>query len=297
MYGNEQPATIDYFLADMRTYFADTKPSLLVLFDIYAAEAAFGRRYIASDLENLPLSAKILEVGSGSMLLSCQLVREGFQVTALEPIGTGFSHFEEMRQLVLARAAALECLPQNLQITAEALTETDVFDYAFSINVMEHVDNISMVIARTVQSLKVGASYRFTSPNYLFPYEPHFNIPTLFSKRVTEKMFGKKIFGNKKLADPSGTWKSLNWINVIQVRKISQQLPGVKVSFNRFLLVATLERIASDPSFASRRSSIVRKILLMLVKTHLHRLFHLIPAELQPILDCTLQKTAIAEVF
>jgi 2-polyprenyl-3-methyl-5-hydroxy-6-metoxy-1,4-benzoquinol methylase len=295
LHDKEQPSTIDWFLADMRTYFDDTQPSLLALFDIYAEEAAFGRRYIASDLESLPIGAKILEVGAGSLLLSCQLIREGFQVTALEPIGTGFSHFEQMRQTVLARAATLGCLPRNLDIVAESLTESETFDYAFSINVMEHVENISIAIARIVKSLKMGSSYRFTSPNYLFPYEPHFNIPTLFSKRVTEKMLGKKIFGSKKIADPAGTWQSLNWINVIQVRKIVQQLPGLKVIFNRCLLVVTIERIASDPDFASRRSSMIRIILLLLLKSQLHRLLQFVPAALQPIIDCKLQKAMVSE--
>ncbi len=293
---HEPQAPIDWLLADIRLQFVAFAPDLLSLFDTYAEEAAFGRRHIASDLENLPPCAKILEVGAGSLLLSCQLIREGFQVTALEPIGAGFSHFEQMRQIVLARAATLGCLPQTLNITAEALTAHAAFDYIFSINVMEHVDNTSIVIARIVKSLKSGASYRFTSPNYLFPYEPHFNIPTLFSKKVTEKVLGKKIFGSKKVFDPSGTWRSLNWINVIQVRKIAQQHPGLKVTFNRCLFVTTIERIASDPDFASRRSTIVRRILLILVKAQLHRLFRFIPAECQPIMDCTLKKTTVSQV-
>jgi len=161
---------------------------------------------------------------------------------------------------------------------------------------MKHVDNASIVIAKIVKSLKPGASYRFTSPNYLFPYEPHFNIPTLFSKQVTEKVLGKKIFGSQKVSDPSITWKSLNWINVIQVRKIVQLHPGLKVTFNRCLLVTTIERIASDPDFSSRRSSIVRRVLLILVRAQLHHLFRFIPAELQPIMDCTLKKATVSQV-
>ncbi|MDO8947947.1 MAG: methyltransferase domain-containing protein [Desulfocapsaceae bacterium] len=187
MHDKEQPSTIDWFLADMRTYFDETQPSLLALFDIYAEEAAFGRRYIASDLESLPPGAKILEIGAGSLLLSCQLIREGFQVTALEPIGTGFSHFEQMRQTVLARDATLGCLPRNLDIVAEALTESETFDYAFSINVMEHVDNVSIAIARIVKSLKMGASYRFTSPNYLFPMNLTLIFPLCFPNGLRKR--------------------------------------------------------------------------------------------------------------
>jgi len=293
---NKQPSTIDWLLADMRTYFEHTQPSLLALFDIYAEEAAFGRRYIASDLESLPLGAKILEVGAGSLLLSCQLIREGFQVTALEPIGTGFSHFEQMRQIVLARAATLRCLPQNLDIAAETLTESDTFDYVFSINVMEHVDNISIAIDRIVKSLKMGASYRFTSPNYLFPYEPHFNIPTLFSRQLTEKVFRKKIFGCEKMSHPAETWKSLNWINVFQIRKIGRRLHGIQITFNRHFFITSIERLNSDINFASRRSPVIRKLLLFLVKYRLHQLLRFLPAEFQPTIDCRLQKITESQV-
>ncbi len=192
MSNNKQSSTIEWWLADIRSCFVDKEPALLSLLDTYAAEAIFGRNYIASDLESLPPGAKILEVGAGSLLLSCQLIREGFQVTALEPIGNGFSHFEQMRKIVSDRAAILGCLPVNLNVPAEDLTERNNFDYAFSINVMEHVADISCVIANVGRSLVVGAIYHFTAPNYLFPYEPHFNIPTLFNKQLTERVFQSK---------------------------------------------------------------------------------------------------------
>ncbi len=285
-----QPCTIEWWLADVRSFFVDAAPELLSLFDTYAAEATFGRRYISSDLEHLQSGAKLLEIGAGSLLLSCQLVREGFQVTALEPIGAGFSHFGQMRQIVLRRAVALGCMPQIMNVVAEALTERNCFDYAFSINVMEHVNDVVSVVANVGTSLTDGASYRFTCPNYLFPYEPHFNIPTLFSKRLTERVLGRKIHFCMKMPDPTGTWKSLNWINVVQVGKIARQLPGLKATFNRSLLVTTLERIVFDTDFASRRSPVIRKLLLLMVRLRVHQLLQFVPAILQPIIDCRLQK-------
>ena len=292
----EPQIAIEYWLSDVRTYFSETAPELLLLFDIYAAEAVFGRRYIASDLKSLRSGARLLEVGAGSLLLSCQLVREGFQVTGIEPTGAGFSHFEQMRQGVRERAAALGCLPRVLDLSGEALTERDCFDYAFSVNVMEHVGDVSRVIANVGRSLVVGACYRFTCPNYLFPYEPHFNIPTLISKKLTESAFNRKIFGSTRMPDPSGTWKSLNWINVVEVRSVVKQLEWLRVRFNRQLLVSTLERITSDQDFANRRSLVVRKLLRLFVWLRLHLLLQFVPAVLQPIMDCSVQKLSDSEV-
>jgi SAM-dependent methyltransferase len=217
------------------------------------------------------------------------LVREGFNI-ALEPVGERFSHFERLRELVLEMAKTLGCLPHMLNQSAEELSMKDYFDYAFSINVMEHVGDVKAVIVNIGASLKPGAGYRFTCPNYLFPYEPHFNIPTFFSKRITEKIFKNKIFVECELPDPMGTWRSLNWITVSQIRHIVNGLSALQLVFNRLFLVTTLERIGSDKAFALRRSTLLRGIILGLVKLRLHRLAGFMPIALQPVMDCTLTR-------
>ncbi|MGB5012341.1 MAG: methyltransferase domain-containing protein [Candidatus Dechloromonas phosphoritropha] len=296
MHDGEQAFAIQFWLAEVRSQFVNAAPELLPLLDTYSAEALFGRRYIDSDLDSLQSGARILEVGAGSLLLSCQLMREGFEVTALEPIGDGFSHFDQMRQIVMDKARSLGCCPAILDRPAEVLATVNHFDYAFSVNVMEHVDDVARVLENVGKSLTFGASYRFTCPNYLFPYEPHFNIPTFFSKQLTERLLGRMIFGSRTAPDPSGTWKSLNWINVIRVGKYVRRFSGLKLTFNRSMLVSTLERIASDPDFAGRRSPAMRSFLLMLVRLRIHQLFWLVPAVLQPIMDCRVERTADPEV-
>lgn len=285
-----QDNAIEHWLTVTRSQFIGGSPELLALFDIYAAEAVFGRFYIDSDLACLRPGGSILEVGAGSLLLSCQLVREGFDVTALEPIGDGFSHFDQMRRLVLLAAHSQGCCPKILDLPAEALDVADRFDYAFSVNVMEHVAEMSGVLEKVGKSLVLRASYRFTCPNYIFPYEPHFNIPTLFSKRLTEKMLWRYIFDSVAVPDPAGTWKSINWINVIQIKRVVRRLPNLKVTFSRSMLASTLERIAVDTEFARRRSPAIRNLILMLVRLRIHLLFRFIPATMQPIIDCRVEK-------
>jgi SAM-dependent methyltransferase len=287
---------IEFWLAEVRPQFVDSAPGLLPLFDAYSAEALFGRRYIDFDLKRLRPGARVLEVGAGSLLLSCQLIREGFEVTALEPTGEGFSHFDQMRQMVLDKARAHGCCPTILDLPAERLAAVNCFDYAFSVNVMEHVDDVARVLETVGTSLTVGASYRFTCPNYLFPYEPHFNIPTFFSKQLTERLLGRKIFESQRVPDPSGTWKSLNWINVLKVGRCVRRLSGLRVTFNRAMLVSTLERVASDPDFAARRSPSMRRFLSGLVRLRIHYLLGFVPALLQPIIDCNMQKISGAEM-
>lgn len=283
-------AHLDEWLRDVRAHCALNAPDLMALFDIYAAEAEFGRNYISADTTLLKPGARIIEIGAGAFLLSCQLVREGFEVTALEPTGSGFSHFEQLRQLVRDRAESQGCLPRVVDLPAEAFTEKNSYDFAFSVNVMEHVNDVPRVMANIADSLVTGASYRFTCPNYLFPYEPHFNIPTLFSKKLTEKVLHSRIFESKSMPDPAGMWQSLNWIDVPQVRRVARGLAGISATFDLLLLVSTLERVAVDQNFASRRSPAIRSILLLLVRLRLHQIFRLVPAMFQPIMDCRLKK-------
>jgi hypothetical protein len=94
MHNVGQASSIERWLPEVRSQFVDVVPELLPLFDTYVAEALFGRRYIDSDLEGLRPGAKVLEVGAGSLLLSCQLMGEGFDATALEPTGEGFYCFD-----------------------------------------------------------------------------------------------------------------------------------------------------------------------------------------------------------
>lgn len=286
-------SSITAWLAETRTVFVGRAPGLLPLFDTYAAEAAFGRRYLDRDLARLHPGSSILEVGAGSLLLSCQLVREGFDVTALEPTGSGFSHFEQLRQLVRERAESLGYMPRLVDLPAEAFAEENRYNFAFSVNVMEHVNDVPRVMGNIVSSLVAGASYRFTCPNYLFPYEPHFNIPTFFSKKLTGKLLYSRIFESKRMPDPAGVWQSLNWINVLQVKHVARRLTGVSITFDRALLVSTLERVAVDENFARRRSPAIRKILSVLVRLRLHQMFRLLPAMFQPIMDCRLKKMKI----
>ncbi|MGS2716904.1 class I SAM-dependent methyltransferase [Eionea flava] len=281
--------TIESWLDFVRIEFENSAPELLDLFVIYANEAKFGREYIDSDLAVLPPSANILEVGAGSLLLSCQLIREGFQIVSLEPVGNGFSHFDRMRNVVLKAADNIGLKLNLLNATAESLSIKNHFDYAFSVNVMEHVDDVSAVVVRVGDSLREAGIYRFTCPNYLFPYEPHFNIPTFFSKRITEKLFYNKIFGHK-MPDPKGTWESLNWITVSSVRKIIVHKNNLSVKFNRSILSNVLTRVVDDKVLASRRSPFLMRLIWLIVFLRIHLLLKIIPASLQPVMDCVITK-------
>lgn len=283
---------VEDFLARARRHVAADKPHLLGLFDIMAAEARFARAWLDQDLRPLSKAAPILEVGGGVFLLTCQLAREGFAVTAIEPTGTGFGSFEELGLAVLALAAQEGATPTIARCGAEEF-ESDVrYALAFSVNVMEHIDAPDQAVARVSTVLAKGGSYRFLCPNYLFPYEPHFNIPTIGGKAMTGRLMRRRIAGSASVDDPVGLWRSLNWISVPKVRQMARSDASLTAEFRTGTLSWMLERALSDPEFARRRARWMVSAIGVLRSMGLLRLASFVPAALQPIMDVRLTKRA-----
>ncbi len=224
------------------------------------------------------------------MLLSCQLVREGFSVTALEPVGEGFSHFTKLRLFVVEQALLTNHAPKLMLLPAEEMNVENAFDFAFSIYVMEHVGDIEMTLRKVNASLKQKAYYRFITPNYTFPYEPHFNIPTFFNKKITEKILGNKIFHDIRFPDPSGVWASLNWISIGKLKKAAEVIQGLKINFNKNVLFNTFQRVLFDEQFSARRSPFIVKFAKIMSALKIDSILKFIPVQMSPIIDCTVIK-------
>jgi SAM-dependent methyltransferase len=280
-------APMDEFLARIRSHLDAQAPKLRPLFDTMAAEATFARDWLSEDLARLPRNAALLEVGGGVFLLSCQLAAEGFAITAIEPTGYGFGEFRQLGDIVLELVATK---PTIAPCKAEDFISDKHFDFAYSLNVMEHIDLPDEAIARVSEVLEPGASYRFLCPNYLFPYEPHFNIPTLFTKRLTWRLMRQRIEGNTRVDDPSGLWRSLNWITVPKVERFAAKDATLTLRFHRAMLVWMLERALKDKEFAGRRAKWMVAVIRTAVALRLHHLAGYIPALLQPIMDVRLTK-------
>ncbi|AEV70950.1 hypothetical protein MycrhN_0307 [Mycolicibacterium rhodesiae NBB3] len=278
---------MDAFIVRIRSYLDERAPQLRTLFDTMATEAKFAYSWLSEDLARLPGNAAVLEVGAGVFLLSCQLAADGFAVTAIEPTGVGFEDFEQLGNIVLELSSER---PSIEHCKAENYTADARFDYAFSLNVMEHIDSPDGAIARVSDALKPGAVHRFLCPNYIFPYEPHFNIPTFLTKNLSRRVMRRRIETGGGIADPHGLWRSLNWITVLQVRRFVASDSTLELRFQRTTLVWMLERALNDQEFANRRSGWMIAVIRPMVRFRLHRLVGCIPVVLQPIMDVQMTK-------
>ena len=130
---------------------------------------------------------KILEVGGGIHLLT-SFLSQNYNVTSIEPGGfTGFT--DELRSKIINKNKL------NVHTTTlENLNTKDKFDFIFSMNVLEHTQDISSHLETCVKYLKDKNSVIFMQcPNYSFPFEPHFYeffVP--FFPKFTFKYLRKK---------------------------------------------------------------------------------------------------------
>lgn len=279
-----------YFIAGARASVTEQCPNQQEYFDIYANEARFGFSVVETEFNALQPGSLIMEVGAGMLLLSGYLAKRGMKVYALEPIAGGFSHFRELQNAVLRYYEKIGLKLNLIESPIESFSDTEYFDYVYSINVFEHISDVERGLSNAYLSLKIGGGLRVYCPNYHFPYEPHFNIPTLFDKRLTESVFKSSIMKSSQMHETQETWDALNWINVFQVRRLFRKRFGKEPTFNHLAMYQIVSRVLSDPQFTARRSRWVFTVLQMLNQIGFLQLFKFFPVLFSPVMDFSIKR-------
>lgn len=123
--------------------------------------ARFGymRRVLTQELHLTPTGLQVLDVGCGGGLLAEEFARLGCAVTGVDP---------SQESLAAARThAAGQGLTIGYQSgSGEALPfGADCFDVVYCCDVLEHVNNLRLVIAETARVLKPGGVYLYDTIN------------------------------------------------------------------------------------------------------------------------------------
>ena len=139
---------------DLKNYFINAR-----------ADAAHCYQFIK---EHLHKNKKILEVGGGVHLLTSFLNQE-YDVTSVEP-GGFTSYTNNLRNKILSK--------KNLKVQTAKLENfrtEEKFDLIFSMNVLEHTDDIETHLRSCINLLRNENSLLLIQcPNYTFPFESHF---------------------------------------------------------------------------------------------------------------------------
>ena len=258
-------------------------PEIIDPLRTYISEAKFFKNIVAPDVANLISGSYVIEVGSGIGLLSLHLASLGFEVTAFEPQSSGFNQMNAMRSLISENwkpsAPQVEFREASLNQTTQL---EKLADYIFAINVIEHVHNFEELITHAVKAKTPEATMRIVCPNYSIPYEPHFNIPIIFTKRITKFIFGHKIH-NSKIPDSDEFWGDLSWPTQKKLKKILKS-KGWNVEFSRDATHEYLNRAFSDSDFIVRKGRIIGSLFKL--TSVLVKIVRFIPLAYLPVIDC-----------
>jgi SAM-dependent methyltransferase len=186
---------------------------------------------------------KILEVGGGIHLLT-SFLQQDYDITSIEPGGfIGFT--DQLRNKILD-----EHKLRVYTTTVENFTTDTKFDFIFSMNVLEHTDDIKQHVISCMNLLKDEHSLlSIQCPNYTFPFEPHFykwfipffpnfTFATLRRKRLMKEL-GKNKYEN-----------ILNFLNFNCTYFNLQKLP-LPIKFTH-PLKDIFDRLDSDATFRQR---------------------------------------------
>lgn len=234
----------------------DREPAFARQVRTYVGEADFFHPLVSERLAGRgPL--EVVEVGSGIGLLALRLAADGHRVTAFEPQSAGYDHDWAMHELVRdCWDGPVPRVTWHDRVFDAALLDPDrPVDVALSVNVLEHVAHPADLVAEVVAALGPGGVYRVVCPNYTVPYEPHFNIPTLFSKRLTGRVFAERIRSSPR-HDAEALWDELSWPTQRGLATALRER-GVAVRFDRQASRAYLDRAVGDPAFEARKGPVL----------------------------------------
>ena len=251
---------------------------------MYVSEAEFFEGVLASDVSKLPSGSHVVEIGAGIGLLALNLANHGFEVTAFEPEANGFTEMHAMREVILSNWVDQIPTVNFIDHYIDATTELDKpADYMCAINVIEHVPEYEQLIVNALKLKAESATLRLICPNYDIPYEPHLEIPIIFTKNLTWRIFKKRI-AKSTISNPIDFYRDLSWPTQRKLRKKLDNL-GLVVEFSRDATNHYTNRALIDSKFIERKGLIIGSCLkaFAIVAKHLTRF---IPISLIPIIDC-----------
>jgi len=266
---------------------ASERPELINLFLTYQNEAVAARKFLDSSLVELDSGAEILEIGGGILALAIQLASEGFKVTTVEPVCEGFTGISFIMNIYSELARTENLVFTLIESPIEDCTFHHKFEFIFSINVMEHLNEPFLVLNQIKGILKKGSKYRFLCPNYDFPYEPHFGKILWKRKRGSFYLeFDRARRSELESMDLVGLYNSLNFITIAKLQAFSKD-SNLLLKFNSQAFYHLLQRSMSDPVLRARHRNFL-PFVDFLSRIKFMGLSKLLPTRLQPVMDVTL---------
>lgn len=262
-----------------------------LLVNTYVQEAYFYFQLLEKDLAKLSKKSNIIEIGSGIGLLSLLIAEIGHSVIAFEPESSGFDQMLSIRKIILS--CWEDEIPEvkfiNDYFSHKYLGNEKSIDYFLAINVIEHMitmSNVEKLLSSIKPLLDAKSIFRVICPNYLIPYEPHFDIPTVINKKATFFLFKKFILKNNDHQNQE-MWNELSWPTQDKLQKTVSN-SNLSAQFSRDATVRYLTRPFLDASFKERKGKFTF-YTIKFVSFLLIPVISLVPRKFMPVLDCSIK--------
>lgn len=214
---------------------------------------------------------KLLEIGAGvgTFLITA---RTKYQIDAfgVEPSKDEFSPFNEISLSLLEEYN----LPKDIVIAgaAEDLPFDDnSFDFIYSTNVLEHVQNPELVLKESIRVLRPGGYLQFVIPNYFSFWEGHYGmlwpcITNKFIAKLYAKITGKNpaYIDTLQLISPQYLKKSLSEVkNKVEIVNWGKDIFKKRLTTGNYTDWASLQKIRPIISLVQnlKISSLIANIL------------------------------------
>jgi SAM-dependent methyltransferase len=251
----------------------------------YIGEADFYFSILKPDFQAIKKGSTVVEIGSGTGLLSMYIASLGHKVYSFEPQSSGFTDMLKMKELIN------ECWEVNVPnvdfindyYSESYFQESEEIEYFLAVNVIEHIPNYGELIQSVRRKMNSNSIFRIICPNYLIPYEPHFDIPIFLNKNSTFLLLKRKIL-NSDLSDPLEFWNDLSWPTPSKVRRAVNN-SRMSVVFSRRTTKSYLERPFMDDSLKQRKNKLTFVVIKLTSKV-LIPVLALVPLTLMPMIDC-----------
>lgn len=216
---------------------------------IWINEALFGFKHIEPLLASKK-KLRVLEVGCGAGILLA-LLREKYpyhHYVGVEPYDGSFESLRKINDSIEDKS--INVLRQGY----EDFTGSD-YDLVFSVNVVEHLTDWPDFIKKSSHWLNDAGKLVILCPNYGFPYESHFNLPVIFNKFITFRLFEKKIKLFEQKHDSEGLWDTLNFITLSKLKAVVSQ-EKLKIEVKHQIFTDMISRLSYDGEFSKRHKTL-----------------------------------------
>ena len=236
--------------------------------------------------DTIKIEDEILDVGCGAGILINYLNSQGYKVQGFDNY-----QFDSIAKIVNNKInSSIDVRDCNVL----EYKSNKFFDVILLNNVIEHFENWEESISVLNDLLSPKGKIIILFPNYNFPFDIHFMLPIIINKKITYKIFKKKIKNFEFDNNFFGLWDSLNFIKPREIKNFYRNKNFI-LNIDKKYFPNLLEILIVNINKKSmHKKSIFYKTIIFLAKcvykSGLIKLYKFAPLRFHPFIKITVER-------